>query len=976
MDSSSSGDGDLYNPAAKQQPQYNEIDGILGDPLVAPSSPQPSSSQHNSASFMETLDWNILGEVGVDTDPLVFDGRTPYFRNESNPVNAVHMHVQENARIPNYNRPVDRSNSSNLPNISFSNSGSSSSQWQALPSNQWTSVPRNSYTDLSLTSNIDQENSMAEMFLNLESKYRRSVNQSYEVIGALCSDEFNLQKDADEDAAVSVDPTPWSEIENKMQIEGKREQHHEQRQQSQAQQNQQQEAQQSRTATATAPAPTHLSALASVPELVATDHPHQSSYYPYGRHHQLPIPGRSSPLKEGRVSPSVSDSTAGQGVEGLAAAIATAAAIACTTNTVPQSTNIDVQSKENATATETETETETAKVSATRSVVPVVNKATANNPRSAAGQPNGSNHSIAKARIAHLQRQRANANPPPHAAAHAVSRASVLAATNRKSQYGFGGNHTVLSVPAPPSVRSVAKPTTDRKPKQITTTPKKDVTVRPPSPATNYQIPSSGSPSPATPNGRHPILPIVNNTGSAYERKKQKAKDARVKLNEAIERCSVAVSLAGSQSRSRIEQLQNVIRMTEFRQKSIQVNEEGIKLAENAKKWDRPSFVGTAASVIQSLNAQCEALMAELGAMQRLLDASQSNNGDSCSNGNCQNQAEGSVVVKSPAMNSLPSNEVETEGSNTRIQETKTSPSHKRNEQPSDLIKSDQTPNKRPRVDSKAAKNLPSKEEIIYSEVAKMLDPASLCRCICVSKTWKGMKVFKDNGTWLSLAVNRFGFYNVRQWSENLKDGEDEQPILCNKHLYKKMNAANVMPHFSQEGLSLLGNGTIPNKISAWAFLVERSNGETLRSVKREPNSGVSGVGAYQSRPVVELRIVVQNTGMASQPVILKSQQIGVDVSTRRKGGEFEEISWDDRFKKLVRNMDGTIRPAKKVSKNGFQVELCRLELFEAVVLEVHINARGCSTISKFQQRSNFTKVLVSLDGTTVPMVIPFLKLE
>ena len=129
------------------------------------------------------------------------------------------------------------------------------------------------------------------------------------------------------------------------------------------------------------------------------------------------------------------------------------------------------------------------------------------------------------------------------------------------------------------------------------------------------------------PKGRHPALPVETNTGSAYERKKQKAKDARVKLNESIERLAIAVSLAGSQSKTRVDQLQNDITTTEFRQKSIAVNEEGIKLAENAKKWDRPSFVGTAASVIQSLNAQCEALMAELMALNKIVVANKGTNG-------------------------------------------------------------------------------------------------------------------------------------------------------------------------------------------------------------------------------------------------------------------------------------------------------------------------------------------------------------
>merc|ERR1712183_57374 len=114
---------------------------------------------------------------------------------------------------------------------------------------------------------------------------------------------------------------------------------------------------------------------------------------------------------------------------------------------------------------------------------------------------------------------------------------------------------------------------------------------------------------------------------------------------------------------------------------------------------------------------------------------------------------------------------------------------------------------------------------------------------------------------------------------------------------------------------------------------------------------------------------------MGCQPVLVKSQNISVDISTRRRGGEFNEIDWDDRFRKIVRNTDGTIRiQSSKRSNDNFEKDLCGLELFEVAVVDVYIDARGCSTSSKFRQRSNFTKVLVSLDGTTVPMVIPFLR--
>ena len=88
------------------------------------------------------------------------------------------------------------------------------------------------------------------------------------------------------------------------------------------------------------------------------------------------------------------------------------------------------------------------------------------------------------------------------------------------------------------------------------------------------------------------------------------------------------------------------------------------------------------------------------------------------------------------------------------------------------------------------------------------------------------------------------------------------------------------------------------------------------------------------------------------------------------------EIDWDDRFKKRILNLDGTPYIAKVSichTSQSIYRELCRLRLYEAVVLETNIHARGCATTSKFVQKSNFTKLLVQIrDGTTVPLVIPF----
>ncbi|OEU16322.1 hypothetical protein FRACYDRAFT_261201 [Fragilariopsis cylindrus CCMP1102] len=898
----------------EKKPQYNEIAATSNpdpDPVAQLAPPSPRRSPRpSSPSFYDPAEWNIAelspGGVSFSSDP------SSHVQNETNNVvNAVHMHVQDNARIPNYNQAVDRTNSSgNRKNYQ-----------------------RNNYTFDTLLSSHPVDNSMAELFLSSESNNRTSRNHAYEVRGSISTEDVHAGMEMLDALEAAVDPTPLSEIKDKIYV-----------------------AEEERKAQ-------HASTISTA---TVSQHPYHSSYYPYGRHHQLPIPEKiPSPLKaepNSLINNTTTTSTAATATDHeasrLAAAIATAAAIACTTNT-------GVIHK--------------APVIASVAGEPPIlssNNMSANNPPGlpSGNRPGGIAKPQGEPRISQnytlsmkpggsnafmLQRQRDNDNVPPHAAIRTASSAAVLAAANRKSQYGFGGNHTIPSIPAQPSMRSSTQQFP--RPKIIHTTNHqqliKNRIIKPP------PIPLDTSEGYKS----HVFNPNKDNV-SAYERKKQKAKDARIKLNESIERLAIAVSLAGSQSRHRIDQLENHITMTEFRQKSIQVNKEGIDLADKAKKWDRPQFVGTAASVIQSLNAQCEALMAELSAMQKILD---DNNLSEASNSNNDTNDIDTTTATTPDKTSSAATYHATEQNENHIAHSP----HKRHEQPSELPQNNQISNKRPRMEIKVYEDSPSDDEVVYGEIAKMLDPVSLCRCASASKIWSQMQAFQDDDNWLNLAVKRFGFYNVRQWSENLKEMEDEESIISNKYLYREMNASNCMPHFSQEGLSLLGNGKIQGMISGWVFLVERSNGETLRSVKRDPSTAAPGGGSYQSRPVVELRIVIQNTGMGSQPIIVKPQQIGVDISTRRRGGELEEIDWDERFRKVIKNTDGTKRiPPTKKSNTDFREDICWLGLFETAVLEVHINAPGCSTISKFKQKSNFTKLLVTLDGTTVPMVIPFLR--
>ncbi len=826
-----------------------------------------------------------IGEISPSRS-VSSSGAGSYARNQTHSVHGVHMHVQENAKIPLFNQAIDRTNSSR-PSY---NAGTSDSRF-----------------------------SMAELFLSKEFKHRQSLNLNYAGVGSFFDDTGFMSNDGTSkrssgDANVNVnayntfdatgeiasghdetqieidaltaaiDPTPWAEIERKMStIE--------------------------QSVTSTFSRHQQINSISQ-----SHSHSYPNNYNPYGRHEPLPIPGKMSsppqraPILLGNLPPQKKSSPdAGD----ISQALATAAALASVGTVEDQ----DAQTPSSAPTSiplVVNTPNTIIPAPSTPALLPYTKaQQTSKNVKKNGPTPSAQQHS----------RHRANYSPPQHATAHSTSRASVLAAANKKNQYGFGDNHSVPSVPAPPP--NAPSDVLDR---IITTENAPSIP--------NLSCDSS-----------------VGYSGAAYERKKQRAKDARVKLNDAIERLSIAMSLAGSQSKQRSNLLGSRISKTEQRTKSLQINDECVNLAEQAKKWDRPSFVSTAASLVQALNSQCESLARELICLQERLDATTG------------------TTSGVPGSVPLPVNNTHVVVSTPKRQQDTTANTEVTNESPFKRIRTENDTTTK-EVD------IPSDETIIFGATAMMLDPLSLSRCLCVSRRWRDIGVFQDDSIWLQLAVKRFGFYNVRQWTEKMVDSDIDGGHLSNQRLYRGMSAANVMPHIQQTGLRLLGDAKIPGRMSGWVFMVERSNGETVRSVKREPSTVTTGTGAYQSRPVVELRIVLQNTGMGHNPIIIKNQQITVDVSTRRSGGELPEIYWDDRFSKVVKALDGANYQGNTEPSSRFDVqgELCRLGLFDAAIINLHIDAKGCSTTSKFRQRSNFTKILVSLEGTTVPMVIPFLR--
>ena len=86
------------------------------------------------------------------------------------------------------------------------------------------------------------------------------------------------------------------------------------------------------------------------------------------------------------------------------------------------------------------------------------------------------------------------------------------------------------------------------------------------------------------------------------------------------------------------------------------------------------------------------------------------------------------------------------------------------------------------------------------------------------------------------------------------------------------------------------------------------------------------------------------------------------------------EVSGDDRFKRQTLQVERSPSPGEPdpQQQRALSHELCHLRMYETAVISVHIHARGCSTTAKFCNRAKKIQLLVSVDGTTRPLAIPF----
>ena len=477
--------------------------------------------------------------------------------------------------------------------------------------------------------------------------------------------------------------------------------------------------------------------------------------------------------------------------------------------------------------------------------------------------------------------------------------------TTSANQFGFGRNHFVPSVPRPPSVPKKGS-------SLIATSLTKDVSKsgnRHNNDSNQHMKSKNGRKNLVTSTAAAPV-------NEAYERKKQRAKDGRVKLNEAIDHLSLAMGLASTQSMKRSR---TIASLEVSDQPTFESMANCIKIAEGAKKWERPTFIGAAANMIEGLNLQCESLMRECLRLKENL-----------SHPSYQNIAE------------------DDDAKHLRLKYLQPSPAT--NIEPS--IKRQKLEKAR-NTSSRSQFSSISSNTCIMLSISSFLDPHSLIKCLSVSKGWTEINVFRSDEIWEHLSARRFGrklinylAHDKLRWIDN----------------FRTMAKRKILPvlRMKMTGVTCMAG------VHAGVSVVERSNGYLNCSVKVK--SKEDGGTMYTSLPVVELKIVIQNTDFPYGCIIIPDQTLSIDCSTRRKGEQIIEVLHDERFTKRSKmlvdgeEIDGTTSHRRTI---------CSLALFETVALTAYFHAKGCSTIKKFLSKANFVKVLIEARNRTIPVCIP-----
>ena len=414
----------------------------------------------------------------------------------------------------------------------------------------------------------------------------------------------------------------------------------------------------------------------------------------------------------------------------------------------------------------------------------------------------------------------------------------------------------------------------------------------------------------------------------AYERKKERAKQGRIKLNESIEQLSLSISNTHATSVGHLkasEQLSHALSDLTLASLASPVMGQANRIMEvssRAKKWDRPTFIGIAAELISSLNDQCDNLYHEYYNLKHHQKYLQSN--------------------KAPPTTPPPA----TSNFNSSSNSNANSNSLKR--QRTEL---EASPNSKPPTPS-GSFTLIMSSVAAFQHVAYFLTPVCLAKMRTLGRTFRYAAPLLSDSTYRQLSISRFGSKIKTSSIARLST-----PWVDKYRLLVSRNTPPTSLVFPQQIGSSISPPSPMRMPSAWVSLVERSNGETNRAVLQENKK-------YKALPIVLLRVLIQNT--TAQVVTLNDQLVSVD-SNCASIPSFVEVRSDPRLTKVYKDLSG------KLFKTMGHENSVTLRMFESVIMEVNVHCQHCPTETKFLHYAKRMSLTVGVDGIPTALDITFL---
>jgi len=405
----------------------------------------------------------------------------------------------------------------------------------------------------------------------------------------------------------------------------------------------------------------------------------------------------------------------------------------------------------------------------------------------------------------------------------------------------------------------------------------------------------------------------------AYERKKQRAKEGRIKLNESIEQLAIAISNAQATCIGHMKASEHLAIVNSdlslFTQSSpiVQQANRVTEVASKAKKWDRPTFIGIAAELIHTLNDQCDTLYHDIYNLKQ------------------HQQHLKSSLPATPA--SAASNPLAKPSNSSKRQRTAT-------ENEATLPQASYGPagTFSPLLSCTSA----------FQNLVYFLTPACLTNMRKLGRTFRYASALQSDQTYRQLSIVRFG--------SKIKTSNIGRISIPWIDKYKLLVSRDTLPFSeffpnpmgsSRKWSSMSPSLSASNFPSAWVSLVTRSNGETNRAVLQADQQ-------YKAMPIVLLRVLIQNT--TAKQITIRDQLITVEVHSSFCPS-FIEVRSDPRLGKSYFSLSGKVY--NKVQPDRSIV----LKIFESVILQVHVHATNCGNEAKFHVAAKKMSLMLDVDG-------------